>query len=140
MKPDKANNIISNYKKSLAKGAVGETILRKQSWLVNSKAVIKYAYFTHIEDVIEREGKLEVDLRSEMTEEYKQLSYFVPDSIAENFGKKHALWQEKKNDPIESQRYKSSIREYIAYTHFIQNDNLFDEINDFIEELTGEKQ
>jgi hypothetical protein len=140
MKIEQANEIIQDYRESLAKGTVGETVLRKETWLLHSKAMIKYAYFVVIEDLIFNEGKLPADMRLMMTDEYKQLSFFVPDSIADNFGKKHELWQEEKNDPAGSQKYKSSIREYIGYTHFIQNDNLFDEINDFIEELTNGKK
>jgi hypothetical protein len=140
MVKETADKIISSYKKALGKGTVGETVLRKQSWLPYSKATVKYAYFTVIEDIIENEDKLPTDLRSEMTEDYKQLNSFVPDSTAEKFAKDKETWEGKKSDPFRNKRDESSIKQYIGYTHFIQNDNLFDEINDFIEELTDGKK
>jgi hypothetical protein len=135
MEINKSKKIIEDYKAALAKGTVGETVFRKESWLNNSKPIIKFAYFTVIEDIVKKEGKLPVELRSEMTDEYKQLNSFVPDNVTEKFAKDKEDWSNKKSDPFRNKRDESPIKQYIGYTHFKQGDNLFDEINDFIEEL-----
>jgi hypothetical protein len=135
MEAKEAQKIIDDYKGALSKGTVGETVLRKESWLMNSRAMIKFAYFSLIEDVIKKEGRLPVDLRTEITEEYKQLNTFAPDTTTEKFAQDKKVWSSKKSDPFRNKRDESSIKQYIGYAHFKQGDNLFDEINDFIEEM-----
>lgn len=134
-----ANRIIKDYGKCLARGTIGETILRKSSWLPYSKGKIKYAYFVLIESIIGESGVLAADERKRFTEDYSILNTFIDDDLADKYASNYRQWQEKKPDTVKSKKDEMLIKQYIGFTHLLRSGNFFDEINDYIEELLGKK-
>ena len=137
MDAKEANIIIESYGKVLGKGTIGETSLRKASWLPYSKAKIKYAYFTLLESIFEKDGKVDNDFQKEITGDYSQLNSFVVDDVADKYVKIYQLWQTKKTAP--SKKDEQLIKQYIAFTYRIKGEDLLDEINEYIDELGGKK-
>lgn len=134
-----ANKIKDAYRECIAKGTVGETILRKASWLPFSRARIKYAYFILLEDIVEKEGRLPDDLREKFVEEYSTLSFFVDDATVDKYSTNYKDWQSKKSDPFKNKKDEVLIKQYIAYTHMLRSGGALDEINEYIEELIRQK-
>ena len=133
-----AKKILKAYKTSLAKGTLGETILRKASWLPYSKAKIKYAYFVLIEDIINDRGSLTINERKKFTDAYSILNTFIDDKTADKYAENYHQWQTKKSDTVKSNKDEMLIKQYIGFTHLLKSGNYFDEINDYIEEQLGE--
>lgn len=134
-----AKKIIKTYEVCISKGTEGETILRKISYLSYSKAKIKYAYFIFLEDVIEKEGHLSPNLRKKLTASYLLLDSFVDDSMADKYIKIYQNWQSKKSNPNKNKKDERLIKQYLAYTSTLKGESLFNEINDYIEELLSKK-
>lgn len=138
MEITEVNKIIKDYKTAIAKGTVGETILRKESLLPHSKGMIKYAYFLLIEDIITKVGKLKPEQREDFVESYRLLNTFIEDFQAEKYAKNFDQWQAKKSDPFKSKKDEMLIKQYITFTTYLKGSDLFDEINYYIKELTQE--
>ncbi len=135
MEIGEANNIINEYKKSLDRGAEGETVLRRISWLPCSKGKIKYAYFTVIEDIVEDEGILGSELKKELLETYSLLNTFVDDHMVDKYAKIYDEWQAKKSDFYRNKKDEMLAKQYINYTYTLRGDELAKELNDFVEDL-----
>jgi len=126
-----AEKIINNYGAAISKGTDGD-IVRRISWLPCSKARIKQAYFVYIEALITEHGGLPEKIGTSLTITYSMLNSFLDEETADELIKIEKLIKEDildENKPKD----KEIIDKYInCALKQIRDDNLFDEINEFI--------
>lgn len=134
MKNHEAAKIIEAYKTAIAKGTEGGTILRRSSILPFSKAKIKYAYYVLFENLT-KSNELSNELCVELISTYSLLNTFVDDNTVQKYVKIHNDWQVKKSDFNKNKKDESAIKQYLAYTHTLRSSDLFEEINDYVNEL-----
>lgn len=125
-----AEKILNTYGGILADGLEKGTALRKSS-LPYSVAKIKQAYFTYIEGLIKKDGKLPKDFEYILVSTYERLNAFIDDQEADEINNIEKLI--KSIDAIKVDT--SKIEKYFDYIAKKMNDGyLFDEINEFIAE------
>lgn len=134
MELDQAKRIIDSYLETLEKGTEGETILRKASLLLHSKAMIKYAYYLIIEDAV-RTKSLSAQRRDEITEAYSKLNSFVDDETAVKYAHIYQDWQEKKSSFSRSKKDENLAKQYLNFAYIVKGSDLVNEINEYILEL-----
>ena len=132
----KAEKIITEYEKCLARGTVGETMLRPDSWLKSSQALIKFAIYTEIEHLMSAD-KLSDSQKDHLTGIYAELESFVPDREAERYASLLDQWQKKKHDLGKGRSDENLIKQYINYTARLKflSDNSRLEIFSFIRDI-----
>lgn len=137
-KPE-AIKTIKEYEAAITQGVEGDTILRRSSLLPCSKAKIKHAFYTLIEDAIKTDGQISDTTREKLTSSYSLINYFVDDFTAIKYAKIQNDWHEKKYNPNKSKRDEGAIKQYLAFTHTLGSAELASEINEYIEELLNTK-
>lgn len=130
-----ANKIIKDYKKTINKGTEGKTSLRRLSWLPYSKPKIKYAYFYYLENIINKKGYISNKIKDSLITSYSLLNNFVDDSTVDKYVKIYKDWQSKKSNFNKSKKDEKLIKQYLYYTYMLKSSELYDEINEYIEEL-----
>lgn len=135
-----ASEIIKAYKESLAHGTEGGTVLRKASLLPCSKAKIKHAYYTLIEDIIQKESQLTEDQKEDLTSTYSLLNNFIDDRTAKRYAQSYLNWQIKKEDFSRTKKDEGPIKQYLYFIHSLKGEDLAKELNEYIKELLEEKK
>jgi len=66
---------------------------------------------------------------------YSLLNSFVDDEQAQKYAEIYQEWQSKKLSPNKNKKDDRLIKQYLYYTSTLKGDDLYDEINEYIEEL-----
>jgi|GEM_PF-1985819 len=138
MNTAEANKIIETYEATLAKGTVGETVLRKNSWLIEPKAMVQFAYFVVLEDAVSSEQVYEEQI-TKLVKDYSSIEYFVADDLADKYAEYYADWQKKKNEASKSKVDEGHIKTYVGYSYALKlrSADLEREVYELITNLKG---
>lgn len=134
MEINRAQQILKEYESVLGRGTEGDTVLRKISTLPFSKAMVKFAYFTVIEDAIKNKI-FNSDVKENIIEGYTKVNTFVDDALANKYAKIYADWQQKKSDFSRSKKDETVVKQYLNLAHVVNGSDLLKEIDEFIKEL-----
>lgn len=126
-----AEKILNAYGGVIANG-FGQGIALKKSFLPCSVARIKQSYFTYIDGLIKRDGKLTNDVNLMLTSTYERLNSFVDDSEAEEINEifnniNNKIEKEETTNDLKTEK----LRDYIKIAY---DGTLYNEINEFIAE------
>lgn len=128
-----AEKIVNSYIAAIAKRTDGG-VLRKKSLLPCSKAQIKQAYFIYIAAIIKEFGSLPGDIGENLVLTYSKLNAFVDDKEADELNRSGRLIKDKKIDN-KNPKNKEKINRYFNHAlRSIRDGELFDEINEYIDE------
>lgn len=128
-----AERIVSDYQEAIAKGPIGETVLRKASWLPYPKGMIKYAIYLLLDGLVKGNGLSDTEKEC-FVNDYSILEYFVSDDLADKYVKNYTEWQVKKSNPFKTKKDESLIKQYLAFSALLRgkSDELHNELIQFI--------
>lgn len=131
MNINEANKIIDRYTDSLSKLKQGD-IARKRSFLKDSPARIKQAYFVYIEWLVKsQEGFIDKKIGDLLVTTYSAINCFLDDADADRANELFKKFKTTKD----MKYWEQFQKEYGGMSSLMSNDKSFDEINEFIGEM-----